>query len=272
MREILFLVLFFISISLFSIYLGNLTKVAIEKGEIEPVFSNPSDYKNSIYMFALIALGTLAMIFFIKVKFELVKILENIALFLLISTTFSYFLPTLYSFLLAILLIIISEIRPSFILKNICIFLSVPAASAIIGASLDYKVLLIFFLILAVYDIISVFLTKHMVYIAEKFVSRPSAFISVFPSKRLRKVSFSSGIKKIGVIALGSGDYFIPSSFSVSLLSLGIKYSILISFLNAITLFLLFYLIHRKKISRPLPAIPFLLVSSLIGLFISFYL
>jgi presenilin-like A22 family membrane protease len=272
MREILFLVLFFIAISLFSLYLGDLTRKAIEKGEIEPVFSNPSDYTNSIYMFALIVFGTLIMLFFIKIKIEIVKVLENVALVLLISTTFSYFLPTLPSFLLAIVLIIISEIKPSFIVKNLCIFLSIPSASAIIGASLDYKVVLLFFLILAFYDIVSVFLTRHMVYLAEKLLSRPSALISIFPSKKIRKVSFSHSTKKVGVIALGAGDYFMPASFSVSLLPLGIKYSLSTLFLNTITLFFLFYFIHEREISRPLPAIPFLLVSSILGFLISFYL
>jgi presenilin-like A22 family membrane protease len=272
MREILFLILFFIAVSLFSLYLGGLTRKAIEKGEIEPVFPNPSDYRNSIYMFALIVLGTLMVLFFIKIKVEFVKVLENIALFLLISTTFSYFLPIFTSFLLSILLIIISEVKPSFILKNLCIFLSIPSASAIIGASLDYKVVLLFFIILAFYDIVSVFITKHMVYIAEKLLSKSSSLISVFPSKKIRKVSFSHGKRKIRVIALGAGDYFMPASFSVSLLPLGIKYSLSTLFLNAITLFFLLYFIHKREVSRPLPAIPFLLISSILGFLISFYL
>jgi presenilin-like A22 family membrane protease len=272
MREILFLILFFFAVSLFSIYLGILTKEAIKKGEIQPVFENPSDFKNSLYMLFLILFGTLLMFIFIKVRFELVKILENLALFLLIASTFSYFLPAIPSFLLSFAIVSLSEIKPSFILKNACIFLAIPSAAAIIGASLDYKVLLLFFFLLAIYDIISVFVTKHMVYLAEKLTSRPSALISIFPSKKVRNVKFSTGKKRISIIALGAGDYFMPASFSVSLISLGIKYSIVVSIFNSLTLFILFSLLTKREISRPLPAIPFLFISSLIAFIFSFYL
>jgi presenilin-like A22 family membrane protease len=268
MREVFFLVLFFLSVSLFSLYLGTLTKKAIERGEIQPIFQNPSDYKNSFYLFALILFGTATMIFFARIKLELIKLLENLALFLLISTTFSYFLPSLLSFLLAFFLTLFSELRPSFFLKNLCLFLSVSSASAIVGSSLDYKVTLLLFLILVFYDAISVFLTKHMVYIAEKLLARPSALISVFPSKKVREVSFIGEKKKVKVIALGAGDYFMPASFSVSLLQLDIRRSLLTLTLNAVALFFLFYFIHKKKVSRPLPAIPFLFLSSLVGILV----
>jgi presenilin-like A22 family membrane protease len=223
-------------------------------------------------MFALILVGTGLLLFLIKLKFELVKVLENVVLFLLISTTFSYFLPMIFSFLFASILILISEIRQSFILKNLCLFLSISSASAIIGASLSYKVLILLFLILTFYDIISVFFTKHMVYIAEKLLSKPTAFISVFPSNKIRRISFLKGKKKIKVVALGAGDYFMPASFSVSILEIGIVNSLVVLLSNTLMLFFLFYLLQRKEFSRPLPAIPFLSLSSISGFIISFYL
>ncbi len=272
MREIILLSLFFLAVSLFSIYLGGLTKVAIEKGEIEPVFENPSDYTNSLFMFLLILIGTIIVFLFVKVKLEFMKVVENIALFLLISTTFSYFLPSFTPFILSFLLILLSEIKPSFILKNFCIFLAIPSASAIIGASLDYKVLFLFFLILSIYDIVSVFLTKHMVYFAEKMLNRPTAFISVFPSGKIRKIKFTKGFRKVRVVALGTGDYFMSSSICVSLLQLGIKPAIITSLVNTLTIFLLFYLIQKREVSRPLPAIPFLFLSSIVSFLVSIYL
>ncbi len=272
MREVLLLSIFFFAVSIFSIYLGILTREAILSGKIEPVFQNPSDYRNSFYLLILILIGTAIMLALTKIKFEFIKILENIALLFLISTTFSYFLPSPLQFLPSLLLIALSEVRPSFLLKNVCLLLSVPSASAIIGASLDYRVVLLFFFALTLYDIISVFLTKHMVYLAEKLIEKPTALISVFPSGKVRNVRFGKGVKKIGVIALGAGDYFMPSSFSVSLLQLGIKHALFPLFFNTIALFVLFYLLSKRKITRPLPAIPFLFLSSLAALFVSFYL
>jgi len=272
MREVIAVTIFFFLLLLFSLYLGLLTREAISKGEIEPVFQNPYDYKNSLYMFGLILAGTVVALFFVKIKLELIKLVENTALLLLIATTFSYFLPLFPSFLLSFSLVLFSELRPSFFIKNLCIFLSVPSASAIIGASLDYKVVLLFFFILTIYDTVSVFLTRHMVYLAEKLASRPTALISIFPSTKIRRVSFIKGKKKLGVIALGAGDYFIPSSFCVSLLQLGVKYSLLSLALNTLTIFLLFHHISKREISRPLPALPFLFLSSLVSFSLSFYL
>ncbi|MCC5994506.1 MAG: hypothetical protein LM587_02865 [Candidatus Aenigmarchaeota archaeon] len=272
MREVILLTFFFFVVSLFSLYLGLLTKEAILRGEIEPLFPNPSSYANSFYLLLMVLIGSALLLTLIRIKITLVRVVENVSLFFLISTTFSYFLPSSISFLLAFVLVILSELRPSFLLKNICLLLSIPSASALVGASLDFKVLLLFFSILALYDILSVALTKHMVYIAENLMSRPTALISVFPSTKVRKVSFTSRKKKMKIIALGAGDYFMTSSFCVSLLSLGIKHALLSLVFNTFAIFFLFSRLIRKDVARPLPALPFLLFSSLCALLVSFYL
>jgi len=255
---------FFLLVGLFSIYLGIQTNEAIKKGEIEPVFQNPSDYKNSLYAFILILIGTSIVLFLIKFKFELIKILENIAIFLLTTTTFSFFLPGFYPFILSFLILTLSEIKQSYLLKNLILLLSIPSASAIIGASLSFQVTFILFAILSIYDIVSVFITKHMVYMAEKLFSRPTAFISVFPSKKIRNIRFGKGAKKVKVIALGAGDYFLPSALAVSSLQFGLLFSILMVISFSISIFLLFLYITRKEVSRPLPALPFLFIVALI--------
>jgi presenilin-like A22 family membrane protease len=153
-----------------------------------------------------------------------------------------------------------------------CLFLSVSSASALVGSSLDYKVTLLFFLLLSFYDFISVFITKHMVFIAEKLLARPTALISVFPYKKERRVIFTRGKKKIKIIALGAGDYFVPAALCVSLLELGIKFSLLCVGFNTIMLFIIFYLINIMEVVRPLPAIPFLFLSSILSLAAGFLL
>jgi presenilin-like A22 family membrane protease len=266
MRETLILLIFFVITLLFSIYLGTLTKKSIEKGEIEPIFKDPKDYRNSIYLLLLVLAGTILLLFFMKTKFEMLRLMENVALFFLISTTFSYFLPIILSTVISISLVLLSELKRSYIIKNICLFLSISSASALVGSSLHYKVTLLFFLVLSFYDFISVFITKHMVFIAEKLLSRPTALISVFPYKKERKAIFTRGKKKIKIIALGAGDYFVPATFCVSLLELGIKFSLLCIVFNTIMLFIIFYLINIREVVRPLPAIPFLFLSSLLSL------
>ncbi len=264
MKEVLALTILFFLAGSFSIYLGIQTNEAIKKGEIEPVFQNPSDYKNSLYIFFLILIGTSIVLFLIRVKFELIKVLENIAIFFLMSTTFSFFFPSFYPFLISLLLLLLSEIKQSYIFKNLILLLSIPSASAIIGASLSFQVTFILFAILSIYDIVSVFVTKHMVYLAEKLFSKPTAFISVFPSKKVRSIKFGEKARKVKVIGLGAGDYFLPSALAVSSLQFGVLFSILMIISFSFCIFLLFFYITKKQISRPLPALPFLFIVALI--------
>lgn len=271
-KEVLLVSAFFLSVMLFSTYLGILTKEAIMKGELEPLFPSPDDYRNVIVIFSLIIIGTLTVILFIKIKITLVKVFENLASFILTTTTFSYFLPPLFSILLALILVIISELKRSYFLKNLLIFLSISSASALMGSSLSYHVVLVLFLVLSVYDIVSVFVTKHMVYMAEKLLDKPSSFVSVFPSEKIRKVEFKDKKRKIRVVALGAGDYFLPSILAVSLIEFGINKALVISAINTLTILLLFHFISKKDFTKPLPALPFLFVASLLGTFIVFYL
>lgn len=271
-KELVFVSLFFLSVMLFSLYLGLITKEAIRAGEIEPLFPSPDDFRNILLVFSLILIGTLTIIFLIKVRLSFVKVFENIAAFFLTTTTFSYFLPVVPSIALALFLVILAEIKKSYLLKNIIIFLSISSASALMGSSLSTTLVLILFLFLSIYDIISVFVTKHMVYMAQNLIERPSTFISVFPASKLRKVNFKDKTKKIKVIALGSGDYFLPSTMAVSMLDKGILIPILLSILSTVSVFLLFYFASKKNFGKPLPALPFLFLPALLAYLFSFYL
>ncbi|MEM5831883.1 MAG: presenilin family intramembrane aspartyl protease [Candidatus Aenigmatarchaeota archaeon] len=263
-KEIILVSLFFLSVMFFSMYLGILTKEAILRGEIEPLFPSPKDYKNVVLIISIVLFSTILVILLIRTRIFVLKIIENLAAFLLTTTTFSFFLPAFVSFLFSFILIAISEIRKSYLLKNIIIFLSISSASALIGSSLSFEVVLVLFFLLSIYDILSVFLTKHMVYMAENLVENPSTFISVFPSSKIRKVSFRGKIKKIKVIALGSGDYFLPGLSVVSSLEKGIGVSMLLSILNTVVIFLVFFFVSKRKKGKPLPALPFLFLPTLL--------
>ncbi|MEM5815247.1 MAG: presenilin family intramembrane aspartyl protease [Candidatus Aenigmatarchaeota archaeon] len=275
MKEILIISLFFFSISLFSLYFGILARESVKKGEIEPLFSSPNDYRNIFLILAMVITGTLVMLSLIKIKIEVIKIIELLASFSLLLTTFSFFLPTFISIFLSIILVVISELRREYWIKNMILLLSLPSASALFGISLSFQVVILLFLVLSVYDIISVLFTKHMIYLAKNLAVKPTIFISVFPTRKVRNIVFDEKNRKkekIRIFALGAGDYFIPSCFSVSLLSIGLMHAFLVSLFNTIGIAILFFIISRRKVSKPLPALPFLFLFSIIGYFFSFYL
>lgn len=271
-KEIYLVSTFFFLLLMFSIYLGILTKDAIKRGDVEPLFPSPSDYKNIGVIFSLLIIGTITVILFLRIGVLFVKIIENVAAFFLLLTAFSYFFPLFLSIVFSVILILVSEIRKSYLLKNLIIFLSVSTAGALVGSSLSFKVAALLFFVLCAYDVLSVYFTKHMVYLAEKLVEKPSAFISIFPTRKVRRIYFGDKIKKINIIALGAGDYFLPAVVAVSLLEKGIVYSLMFSLFSAFSLLIFLSFLHMKKVRKPSPALPFLLPPVLVFYAISFYL
>lgn len=131
--------------------------------------------------------------------------------------------------------------------------------------------LLFFLLALSLYDIVSVFFTKHMLILAKE-VSRfdTSMVLSYGKPSLLKKPRSMREVKTPGIesVSMGAGDLIIPPlvifSFSrlTSVAVVGIAVGILFSYL------ILVYALLKYKM--PLPAIPFLTFGVLLGLPFSF--
>jgi presenilin-like A22 family membrane protease len=93
--------------------------------------------------------------------------------------------------------------------------------AAIFGASLDILPVIILLVLLAVYDAISVYKTKHMITLAEGVIDLKTPILFVVPKRR--NYSFiKEGIGKIGdggeraAFIIGMGDMIMPSILVVS--------------------------------------------------------
>ncbi|MCX6687408.1 MAG: presenilin family intramembrane aspartyl protease, partial [Methanoregula sp.] len=93
--------------------------------------------------------------------------------------------------------------------------------ASIFGRSLDYKLVVILLIILAVYDAISVYKTKHMITLAEGVIDLKTPILFVVPKKR--DYSFiREGIGKLSeggersAFIMGMGDLIMPSILVVS--------------------------------------------------------
>ena len=93
--------------------------------------------------------------------------------------------------------------------------------AAIFGSSLEYYLVVILLVLLAVYDAISVYKTKHMITLAEGVIDLKTPILFVIPKRR--DYSFiRDGIGKLddggerGAFIIGMGDLIMPSILVVS--------------------------------------------------------
>ena len=272
MKSVVVMLLIFVATQLFGLYLGSMTVEMMSKGEIQPVVSNPKSLSNSLILFSYILAATAGVIVILKYKKSFLVYIENIAGFFLILTTLSFFFPIITSIGLSIFLLVWTNVKPNIVNKNLCAVLSVSSAGAVIGASFGVLPTLVFCLILTLYDFVSVFITKHMVYLAEEISSKPNMF-TVTTQFKGRKVAFGKKIKKINFLALGSGDLFVPLMFSVSVLHTFGFVAALVSIVGAtISLFCMYLVLIRRKISKVLPALPMIFLGSMTGFVLSLIL
>jgi presenilin-like A22 family membrane protease len=146
-------------------------------------------------------------------------------------------------------------------LKNAAAILASAGVGAIFGFSLDFLPAVLFVLLLSVYDFVSVFWTRHMVYMARELSGRNLSF-SISSSSRPAGAGRARGrgANEVSTLELGTGDMVIPLLLAVS------AYKISFSPLDALSvsfgaltglLVVLWYVTSRKTFLPALPPITF---------------
>lgn len=273
-KVVLFFLTFFLLAQLFGIYLGNGYLNLIKSGEAQPVFENPEKAENSLFLFLYIIVATSVIILVVRYIRVLIRVIETVVVFSATFLTFYILFPqTIFlSFVMALILNIWRVFRPNSLNQNLTIVLAIPSIGALIGASLGILPSLIFIVLLSVYDFVSVFITKHMIYMAKEVTKRPSAFALSMPYKFKKPIAFKVGKEKIKkrfhVFHLGSGDMAIPLMFAVSVLAAyGLAQALITVLGSAISFFLMLYFFTKKP--QALPAIPIISSGTLAGFLVS---
>jgi len=254
----------FAIVQVIGIYCGYQYLGLIQSGEVQGPFENPDSAANSIILFAYILITTFIIILIIRFRKSFLKIFEAMAVFFASWIAFDFLIPygligylIPWGVLLAILLTAWKMLRPSIVNQNIALIFSASGAGAIIGGSLGVFPVIVFLLILSAYDFISVFITKHMVYMAKAITETPMAFTVAVPLKT-KKVSH--------VFQLGGGDLVMPLILSVSVLGRLGLYHALVTSLGAFIAMALLFIYVIKRPGGALPALPPLSAGACLGL------
>lgn len=215
---------FFIVIDGFALWIKNL---------FQPTFENTSDPVNILYIFVIIIVMTV--IILIIARFWKKQVIQAIILFAIGYTAFFIFLPLFAVFLpdiasisasvlLAALLVVVLYKYPEWYIIDLCGVIVGAGAIAIFGISLSIFLVIILLVVLAVYDAISVYQTKHMIDLADTVMDLKLPVLLVVP--KIRRYSLIKETKSLkeklkdheerDAFFMGLGDIVMPGILVVA--------------------------------------------------------
>lgn len=193
-------------------------------------FEDPSSVANPLIFIVLLLVFTAFLLLLIRYHFKkLIGIIIGVSIFFTLLYTFSalslYILTDpVYAMgatlICAIAATAVLYLYPEWYVIDILGILIAAGAASIFGISLDILPVIILLLILAVYDAISVYKTKHMITLAEGVVDIKAPILFVVPKQR--DYSYRrQGVGNIGegeraAYIMGMGDLIMPTILVVS--------------------------------------------------------
>ncbi|MFZ0004842.1 MAG: presenilin family intramembrane aspartyl protease PSH [Methanoregula sp.] len=204
-------------------------------------FQNPQSLADPLIFLAMILGFTAVLLVLIKYGFKnVIAWVIGISIFFTFVYTFAAIVPIIIGpglaqvaamAALALLATGLLYLYPEWYIIDILGLLLAAGVASIFGVSLGTIPVILLLIILAVYDAISVYKTKHMITLAEGVLDLKTPILFVIPKKR--SYSFiKEGIGKIGegeersAFIIGMGDLIIPSMLVVSanVFTGGVKY------------------------------------------------
>jgi presenilin-like A22 family membrane protease len=229
---------------------------------------NPDDPINSFGLILYMLVGTAFILFAIKFFPDklLYWVLKGIEALALVTTAFITFwgligyasfiasdIVQALAIILAVALIMIRIFLPQYLIwRNISSIVATVGVGALLGVSIGVLPVIVFLILLAAYDYIAVFKTKHMVTMAKAVAKKNLSFTFAMPTPKHQ-------------FELGTGDLVMPLVFSVSVLNDSLTRGLVwpvaalpsIIILIAAFLGLAFTLDYgSKNVGKALPALP----------------
>ncbi len=264
-----------LSLFIISNFLGILVALQFLTTEIveKPVVVNENPI-SGLYFFGSLILATAIMLLLYKLKANfLIKLWFYIALFSTQLIFFSAFLNWIVAIVITTILTSLRLYVKNLYFRNSIYIFAFAGAGAFFGIFIGIIPSLILIFFLALYDLIAVNITKHMISLAKSGYSTDTLMGFIYPKKTIKgeeknKTKTKSKKGKIGteVGIIGGGDIIVPMIFSIAVLkSFGIIASSFTIFFSA--LFLLILMLNMKE-GKVYPAIPAVCSGALVGFLI----
>ncbi|MCW1296600.1 MAG: presenilin family intramembrane aspartyl protease [Candidatus Parvarchaeota archaeon] len=210
------------------------------------------------YFLFIILILTMILLLLKRLKMNFViKIWFFSVLFICAAISLNVFLESTIALVISIILILIRYKYQNYFIHNFTEILCYGGVTALFVPMLNFNSIITLLILLSIYDIIAVYVTKHMIKLAEA----------------QREMDIFSGLVikfKDEYALLGGGDVAFPLLFaSVALRDFGPLHALLSIYLSTIALVILVLIGEKKKYY---PALPFLASGSFLGFFIAYLL
>lgn len=245
-------------------------------------FEDPTQVSNSIYYVIMILVFTLFVLLALKKN---MKWVISLFIYLAIITTLYYVFFALFtlfpalsgfeavaSFVLSAGITILLYKYPEWYIVDIAGICIAAGVSALIGISLSVIPVIILLLLLAIYDAISVYKTKHMITMAEGIMDLKLPILFVIPKNlnySFLQEDFKSGEKREAFF-MGLGDAVMPTllvvSANVFMISKGISYPVIGAILGTFAGHIILSILVMS--GKPQAGLPFLNSGVILGFFI----
>lgn len=245
-------------------------------------FEDPTQVSNSIYYVIMILVFTLFVLLALKKN---IKWVISLFIYLAIITTLYYVFFALFtlfpalsgfeavaSFVLSAGITVLLYKYPEWYIVDIAGICIAAGVSALIGISLSVIPVIILLLLLAIYDAISVYKTKHMITMAEGIMDLKLPILFVIPKNlnySFLQEDFKSGEKREAFF-MGLGDAVMPTllvvSANVFMISKGISYPVIGAILGTLAGHIILSILVMS--GKPQAGLPFLNSGVILGFFI----
>ncbi len=268
----------------FTQILGILVAIRLSKFlkdlKIEP---EPVSIFNFLIYFIII---TLAILVFLKISKKgtgvVLQIFFVLAVFSGLDILFGVFIGEPGALILAIGLIVLRFIKPTVLIHNLIIIGGLAGIGGMLGSTLFPRDAIILLIILAIYDVIAVYKTKHMVKMADAMIKKRVILGIIVPDKIKQFRSSMVDVekdktpvqrilkpgKKTKFMILGGGDLALPLLLISSVAGQSILQAVVILIFALLGLLAMHFMFIKLK-SKPMPALPPLAIFSILGYLVS---
>lgn len=209
---------------------------------------------------------TFVMARFVRVARHSLSVMLGIALLAGSQFVFASWLSGSQALMLAFGVVFLLGFFPIVLVHDLAIVLGIGGIGAVLGLSMTPLIACVLLAAMSIYDIISVYRTRHMVALAEHMMQSGAVFGFLVPARLsgffMRR---HDALQAREVMMLGSGDIGLPLVLATSAVSQSINAALLVSGCALMGLMLMHWLFGRQERPTPMAALPPIAMSAILG-------
>lgn len=242
----------------------------IEKNQL--MLSNAMQQSYSVIEFLFYFLIVSLMVWLLSMKTKrlgFLKFIFNFSVFLGVFLFFEGIFYFPFSLVFFIIILVLRLSWSSVWVHNLILVLALAGIAPSLGVFLTFPAAVLLFGLLAIYDFIAVFYTKHMVTMFKKMGNAKVFFAFIMPLKKQDLNNKINDVDFLGkYVFLGTGDVALPLIILVTAFQAGMN--IFLVMVAGVMIGLIILIILFLKYRRPIPGLPPLAIGVLLGFLVTF--